>query len=171
MITTITIDINDIAEAGNKIHQAIKTKASTNNIAVCDESITNGQKYRWKWDRDEVIDAYAESAFFAGAEIAIDKYSGRVARREPGGEFDEYDWSDYSEVFIQCPTPDQAADKPDTFIAMLRGFKYHQYDVIAWRRLVKQIFSLNMALVATSVKSTDDIWECNAIIDEEEDYE
>ena len=154
----VTIDIDDVKAAGGveaAIIAACERSDSVSSGVVGMECSTSGPGPGWS--KQHGPDEWSREAFNGGAIAYVDATDGRVRRSESvdddtddddiltdigGGEYVVGDWSEDSEVCVECPSEDDALTHPDVAAAMARTvIDYHHpmSDLAAWRSLVAKI--------------------------------
>lgn len=154
----LTIDIGDVREAGSVEAAIIAAAEKSDSVAsgvVGMEFSTSGPGPGWSQQYGP--NEWSREAFNGGALAYVDATDGTVRRAEAvdddtdeddvytdigGCEYRIGNWSDESEVRVECPDIDDAMDHPQAVAEMAKAVIDHHgpmSDRAAWAALVRRI--------------------------------
>ena len=153
---TVAIDLADVRRAGGvraALAKACEESDSVSCGVIGSSFSTPGPGSGWSVNHGS--NDYAGRAFAEGALAYVDLDDGRVKRAEPAEEgvlvalrdiggchYTDGDWTDESDVYVECPDEDDAIRYPALAAEMARSvIDYHHAlsDVAAWRKLISAV--------------------------------
>lgn len=142
-LATVVINLSDVVAAGG-VRQAIEAFCEQSDTVSCG---VIGQSFATSgpgpgWSKNFGANDFASRAFEGGALAYIDADDGRVKRDLGGCYYTEGEWSDESEVYVECPDIEDAMEHPEFAAEMAESVIDHHHalsDVSAWKGLIEQI--------------------------------